>query len=513
MKLSFHNTLTGKKELFESIKEDNVSLYSCWPTVYSDPHIWNMRQYVFVDLLKSTLEHVWWYAINHVMNITDVWHLTDDWDQWDDKMLKWAARENLNVWELARKYEHNFLVYSEKLNISKPDVYTRATEYMKEQILMIHTLTEKWYTYEIEWDWIYMDTSKIESYWKLAKLDFEWMNSDHRVDWAKIDSSKKKNLSDFALWKFSKSIGEREMERVYAWSNSWSLLVTKNFDEEIFLKKSKYSKQLLTVRKEWLTELELASIWFPWRHIECSAMSITELGEEIDIHTWWVDHIPVHHTNEIAQSECCLWSWSWVKTWMHWQFVQIDWSKISKSKWDDLSIPWIVKKWFDPLDLRYFYFTAHYRSFLDFTWDTLEASRNSRNNLVKKISQHIIQGWSIWEAWPFFDVLATFLSNDLDIVWVMTCIYEHLSNPSDEIIWSILDFDDVILKLWLRDSVAQVCSKLRKKAPDEVILLAELRFEAKKDRNFTEADAIRDKIIDLWRIVKDMDEWYELEQV
>ncbi len=513
MHITLYNTLTRSKDQFVAIDEENkkVKLYTCGPTVYGDPHIGNMRAYVFVDLLKSVLTHIGWYEVQSVMNITDVWHLTDDGDQWEDKMEKGARREQKTVREVARMYEANFKKYSDELQITPPDTYTRATEYMTQQIQMVQTLTDKWYTYIIEWDGVYMDTSKVADYGKLAQLDFEGMNSDHRVDGAKIDSSKKSNLSDFALWKFSREGEERSMERVYTWDRAWYMIVQDGFDPERFVSQSEYQSDLQWVKKADLTEDELATHGFPGWHIECSAMASAELGDHIDIHTGWVDHITVHHTNEIAQAECSLWCSKWVNRWMHGQFLQIWGSKVSKSKWDDLSVASIVAKWYDALDLRYFYFTGHYRSFLDFTWEALDAAKATRTNLIKKISQHeIVESNTTWEL---FEKISTILADDLDMVQSFSEINSALADPSDQDIADILHLDDHIFKLGLRQWVEELLEKWNQEAPEAIQHLAQQRLEAKVTKDRALADSLRDQITDAWWSVQDTADGFELEML
>ncbi len=564
MSITLYNTLTRTKEEFVPINPWKVWLYSCWPTVYWDPHVWNMRAYVFVDLLRSILTHVWWYQVDHFMNITDVWHLTDDWDHWEDKMEKWARRENKSVRQVARMYENNFITYSNRLQLLPP-TYTRATEYIPEQISMVQKLIDKWYTYEIEEDWIYMDTSKIPNYWKLAQLDFEWMNSEHRVDWAKIDSSKKKNLSDFALWKFSSPQDKRGMERIFSWPNSWHLLVDDWFDQTLFKEESDFLWEVKFIMRSQLTDDEKATQWFPWRHIECSAMATDKLGTHFDIHTWWVDHVPVHHTNEIAQSECSCWTEKRVNRRMHWQFLNINWSKVSKSKWDDLSIPGIIqhKNWYEPFDLRYFYFTWHYRSFLDFSWEAMDAAKKTRKNLRVKLhslyhhwcsDQHRLCNYKenytndlksksildfinlSWnhksKFWNIITKLVSHLSDDLDSVGYFTTIFEFVklaevvNNDEESELKEVVEFiarvDMNILKIWIYQCLPDFCKPQRSdEVCSNVLEFTEVKIELidlgckydlnNNSRKLTKSnehilrlldtfETKRDKLLELWYI-------------
>ncbi len=506
MHINLYNTLSRSKEIFVPIKKWKVSLYSCGPTVYWDPHIWNMRQYFFVDLLKSVLIHIWWYEVDHIMNITDVWHLTDDWDHWEDKMEKWARRDNKSVRQVARMYEENFKKYAKELQISGPKKYTRATEYMQKQIDMIKVLTDKWFTYIIPQDGIYMDTSKVKDYGKLAQLDFNWMNSDHRVDGAKIDSSKKRNLSDFALRKFSPEWEKRAMEWVYTWSRSGYLIVSDSFDKEQFLRESDYRWSLDIVKWSDLTDEEFDTLGFPWRHIECSAMATAELGNHIDIHTWWVDHVTVHHTNEIVQAECSLGCEKRVNRWMHWQFLQIGGSKVSKSKWDDLSVAGIIAKGYSPMDLRYFYFTAHYRSFLDFTWEALDAAKKSRENLIKKLYQFTsTSAISTSNSQDLYLSSCQRLADDLDVVQLFKEINQSLKKWIDSnMLTSILKLDLEFLKVGLQDGINELTRKANSEIPKEITDLASAWKTHKSTKDYVAADRLRDDITTKgWKIFLD----------
>lgn len=512
MKLFLYNTLTRSKEEFVPIDADLVKIYSCGPTVYAEPHIGNFRAFMLADLLRSVVEVVWGYRVKHVMNITDVGHLTDDGDHGEDKMEKWAKRENKTVWELARMYEKNFLEYLWKLNIKSFDVNPRATEHMKQQIDMVHTLTQKWYTYEISGDGIYIDTNKVEDYGKLAKLDIEWMSADYRVEWAMIDTSWKRNPTDFSIWKFSPVNTQRQMERVFSGSNAGALIISEVSPTEWTLD---------TIKRSDLSDAEIARKGFPWRHIECSAMAIEHLWEHIDIHTWWVDHIPVHHTNEITQSECCLWTQKRVNYWLHQQFLNIDGGKMSKSKGDDLSVPGVLAKWIDPLDLRYFYFTWHYRSFLDFSRENLESAKRTRANTIKKLATNLInssdttlddlKNWLLrFKPRDFYAKLSKTIADDLDTVQTLATINTALKTW---LCWDMVDillFDRDVLKLGLIDWVIDVFTLQEVEIPEEITLLAQQRLEAKQSKNYATADALRDQIIQAGRTVKDTTDWFEI---
>ncbi|MEM4245179.1 MAG: cysteine--tRNA ligase, partial [Candidatus Nanoarchaeia archaeon] len=283
MELKFYNTLTRKKEVFKPIHDKKVGIYTCGPTVYWYQHIGNLRSYIFSDLLKKVLLFNG-YEVKHVMNVTDVGHLTSDADEGEDKIEKAAAKEGKSAKEIADYYWKVFRNDFKKLNIAEPTVWCKATEHIKEQIDLIKRLEKKGYTYRTD-DGIYFDTSKFKDYGKLARLKKEGLEAGKR-----IELKDKKNITDFALWKFSEKPGVRQQE----WDSPWG-------------------------------------VGFPGWHIECSAMSMKHLGEHFDIHTGGIDHIPVHHTNEIAQSEAATGK-KFVNYWMHGAFLTSKGEKISKSK-------------------------------------------------------------------------------------------------------------------------------------------------------------------------------------
>ena len=450
-KLHIYNTMSRQKEefipLMDEWEKDFVWIYSCGPTVYWNPHIWNMRAFAFEDLLRNIIKNVLWYPTKHVMNLTDVGHLTDDGDEWEDKMEKWAKRENKTVRELADMYIEKFYSYLDKLQIEKFDVMPRATDHIKEQIDMIKTLEEKWYTYKIPNDGIYMDTSKVDDYGKLT-----WLENQERIAWARIQNDNKKNDTDFALWKFSPKDQKRQMERDSPW---W--------------------------------------IWFPWWHIECSAMSSKYLWDQFDIHTWWVDHIWVHHTNEIAQSECTFWKKPWVKYRMHNQFLNLWGKKLSKSAWWLVTVDDLEEKWYSALDLKLLYYTAHYRNFLDFNETVLEQSKVQRKNLIKKISkaERINLKWKNYkevanelktEEWIRFlsDCLDALL-DDLNSPKLLATINSGLKNLNPEIIWVIVWLDKNVMKM---DLLWEKEAETTEDIPAEIIELANQRLQAKQEKNY-----------------------------
>ena len=516
MTIKLYNTLTRKKEDFVPIDPDLVKIYSCGPTVYGEPHVGNFRAFMLADILRSVITHVWWYDVKHVMNITDVWHLTDDGDQGEDKMEKWSRLTWKTVRELARYYENNFVSYMHKLNIADFDELPRATEHMLQQIQMVQTLTDKWYTYSIDGDGIYMDTSKIDDYGKMADLDVEGMNAAHRWDGEQIDISSKKSATDFALWKYSPCESKRQMEWIYTGERAWFLILDTLDDLPEDTSLDHFIQQHMYVLRDDLTEEELESRGFPGWHIECSAMAVEHLGEHIDIHTGGVDHVSVHHTNEIAQSECCYGCEKWVNYRLHQQFLNVDGGKMSKSKWDDLSVPGIMDKGIDPLDLRYFYFTWHYRSFLDFTREALKSAATSRKNLISKLVTHLkltdLESWDTYVGMDLYMSLWAVISDDLDTVKTLSLMHTASKKPSCEDVVDILLFDQHVTKLWLLEWVREqlLLQSFEVEIPQDIQKLADERAQAKANKNYELSDELRNRLYMLWRVIKDIAWGYEL---
>lgn len=326
--MQLHNTASAKTEQFIPISDDVVTLYTCGPTVYSEPLIGNWVTYLRWDLLVRTLRANN-YAVNRVMNITDVGHLTSDADEGEDKMEKGARQEGVTAWEVAERYTNRFLEGMTALNLLPPETLSKATEHIQEQIALIQQLEVGGHTYVID-DGVYFDTATFPSYANFAHLDLEAMKAGARVEF----NSQKHNPSDFALWKFSPKDQKRDME----WESPWGK-------------------------------------GFPGWHIECSAMAIKYLGETLDIHTGGIDHIPVHHTNEIAQSEAATGK-RFANYWLHANFLLVNGTKISKSLENGFTLADLGEKGFTPLDFRMFVLQSHYRTESNFTWENLEAAAN-----------------------------------------------------------------------------------------------------------------------------------------
>jgi cysteinyl-tRNA synthetase len=333
------NTLGRCKQEFEPIDPRLVRVYTCGPTVYNYAHIGNMRAYLFADLLVRILKYAG-YPVKHVMNITDVGHLVSDADEGEDKMEKGAQREGLSAWEIAEKYTAAFFADSEKLQIRRPDVIPKATDHIGQQIELIRRLEEKGYTY-VTTDGVYFDTSCLADYGKLALLDREGLVAGKRVE-----VGAKRNKTDFALWKFSGPV-HRQME----WDSPWGR-------------------------------------GFPGWHIECSAMSMFYLGEQFDIHTGGIDHIPIHHTNEIAQSEAATGRVPFVKYWMHSDFVLFsDRKKMAKSAGNIITVHELEQKGYEPLAYRYLCMTAHYRTVLKLSDQSLRSAATAYDRMRARIQR------------------------------------------------------------------------------------------------------------------------------
>jgi cysteinyl-tRNA synthetase len=337
MSLEFYNTLTRTKEIFKPINKNFVGVYGCGPTVYWYQHIGNLRRYIFEDILTRTLLFNK-YKIKHYVNVTDVGHLTSDADEGEDKIEKAAKKENKSANEVTKFYFNSFIEDLKKLNFTMPDKWLWATEYINEQIKIVKVLEEKGFTYKTK-DGIYFDTSKLKDYGKLANLNLEGLEKAKRVKFGK-----KKNKTDFALWKFSEK-GIRQQE----WNSPWG-------------------------------------IGFPGWHIECSAMSTKYLGKQFDIHTGGIDHIQIHHTNEIAQSESAFGKKPWVKFWLHSGHLRLKEGKMSKSSGDILRLKDLEKKGYSALDFRYLVLSTHYRKPLIFSFENLDSAKNSMQSLRNILS-------------------------------------------------------------------------------------------------------------------------------
>ena len=434
--LRLYNTLTRKKQNFKPLKDKRVGLYSCGPTVYWFSHIGNLRTYVFNDILKRVLKYNG-FQVKHVMNITDVGHLTSDADEGEDKMELGAEREKKTAWQIADFYTKAFKKDLKALNIQEPEIWTKATDYIDEQIKIIKLLQTKGFTYRIN-DGIYFDTSKIKNYGKLAGKKERKMKAGARV---KIAEGKK-NITDFALWKFSPKDKKRQME----WNSPWG-------------------------------------IGFPGWHTECVAMSQKNLGIPFDIHTGGIDHISIHHTNEIAQSEAAFGE-NLAKFWLHGEFLDLKTEKMAKSKGNIILIDDLIKKGINPLSYRYLCLTTHYRSKLNFSWKALEANQNALENLYDKFSRIKNQESRIKNT-KYKKEFLKYINDDLDTPKALAFAWQLIKGGgmSHEM---LLDFDK-IFGLGLAGVKKQLI-------PQNIKDLTQLRENYRKEKNWQKADEIRKEV-------------------
>ncbi len=459
MKLYFYNTLGRKKEEFKPIKDKQVGFYSCGPTTYWYQHIGNLRTYVFNDLLKRILLYND-YKVKHVMNITDVGHLTGDADVGEDKVEVAARKEGKTAKEITNYYWKVFREDFKKLNIIEPDIWCKATEHIKEQIEMIKKLEEKGYTYKTD-DGIYFDTSKLKDYGKLAGLKKEGLEAGKR-----IEMGEKKSKTDFALWKFSEQPGLRQQE----WGSPWN-------------------------------------IGFPGWHIECSAMSSKYLGEQFDLHTGGEDHIPVHHTNEIAQSESAFGKKPWVRYWLHGAFLTFKGEKVSKSKGGLYTISELEEQKFKPLSYRYFCLTAHYRKPLAFSLEALEGAQNSYHNLKNRIIELLEEKEGVetktGKIKKYEEGFHKEINNDLNMPKALAVLWTMLKDEgiSSKDKYSLALKFDQVLGLNLKE-----LKKEEEKISKEIEDLIKEREEARKKKDWKKADEIRNRLKDSGIILEDTPE-------
>ena len=445
MPLFLYNTLNRKSEEFKQIDGKIVGLYTCGPTVYQYAHIGNLRTYIFEDILKRTLK-LFGYKVKHVMNITDVGHLTSDEDTGDDKVEREAARQHKTAWSIAKFYEKEFKNDLKKLNISEPDIWARATEHIKEQIALIRKLEERGYVYRTS-DGMYFGTAKFKRYGVLLKTRPKDMEVSER-----ISAKEKRNPEDFALWKFSPENKKRDME----WPSPWGK-------------------------------------GFPGWHIECSAMSMKYLGAHFDIHAGGIDHIPVHHTNEIAQSEAATGE-KFVNYWVHGNFLQVDGRRMGKSEGNYLTLGELQKENFNPLDFRYLTLTAHYRSPLLFSLDALRSAVNARKHLISLLERsfQIKRKPDRTVISEFVDKFTDAVGGDLDMPKAAAVLWDYAEKlSSKEFLWA-----DKILGIGL-DKIKPL------KIPPKIKKFVAEREKCRKNKDWAGADKIREKIKKLGYSIED----------
>ncbi len=461
MQLRFYNTFTRKKEDFVPVKPHQAGIYSCGPTVYKYAHIGNLRAYVFMDELRRVLEYNG-YKVKSVMNITDVGHLVSDADDGEDKMSKSAHETGKTPLEIASFYTDQFMKDIDALNIKRPTVCPKATDNIPEMIAVVQSLLDKGYAYETE-DGIYFSVEKFPDYGKLSGINLADQRHGARVE----VNSFKRHPVDFALWK------KAAPNHLQQWDSPWGK-------------------------------------GFPGWHIECTAMSKKYLGEVFDIHTGGVDHIPIHHENEIAQAECWL-GHPAVHYWMHSEFMLIDGGKMSKSLGNTYTISDLVAKGYSPVVFRYFCLNVQYRQKINFTWEAMDAAKAAYNKLCAQLVSHknspARTEKSILD--DFHNKFEEAINDDLNIPLAIGVLWTMLKLPKSCDVYKLaLDFDRVFALDF--DKVKE--EKKEIVIPDNVKQLAETRLQARKAKNWAESDRLREELSALGYSVKDTADGYELSE-
>jgi cysteinyl-tRNA synthetase len=464
--MKLYNTLSKQLEEIKIPEGHELGLYACGPTVYDYTHLGHLRKYTLDDVIVRALRKDG-FKVKYVQNITDVGHLSDDGDTGEDKLEKGAKKYGESVWDIAKRFENYFWHSMDLMRVVKPDISCRATDHIDEQLEMVKTLEKKGFTYIIDGDGVYFDTSKLDDYGKLARLNIEELREG-----ARVETKGKKNLTDFALWKF-----EREGEnRAMVWDSPW------------------HERS------------------FPGWHIECSAMGMKYLGEQFEIHTGGIDHIPVHHTNEIAQAEASTGKKPFVKVWVHHNFLQIEGEKMSKSLGNIFTIDDVVEKGFDPEALRLLFLTGHYRSEMNFTWDNLAGSQKAWNKLLKTVVtlRNYVKSDQVFSdddksrlADSYHNDFFDAINNDLNTSKAIATLWDVVKDKKlsgKEKLFLMFDFDSV-LGLGFEDSAINQKANLeginKAQVPPHVLDLLDQRNQVRKDRQWEKSDQLRDEIAQL----------------
>lgn len=452
--MRIYNTLTRKVEKFIPNEDKKVKMYTCGPTVYNYAHIGNLRTYIFEDILEKTLTYLG-YEVKRCMNITDVGHLTSDSDSGEDKMVKGAKKENKTVLEIAKYYTEAFKKDTEKLNIKWPEIVSLATQNIDMYFKIIEKLLKNGYAYESGGN-IYFDTSKLKDYYQLTNHKIDEMVVGVR-EGVEIDQNKK-NQADFVLWFTKSKFDDQELK----WESPWG-------------------------------------VGYPGWHIECSGISIKNLGEYLDIHCGGVDNIFPHHTNEIAQSEAYL-GHKWCNYWVHGEHLNDETGKMSKSKGEFLTVSLLEEKGFDPLAYRFLCLNSHYRKQLVFSYEILENTANSYLKLKNKIRSLNKDGTIDKEAYRKYDEeFKGFIGDDLNTANAITLMYDLLkSDVSDKTKYELIKNWDKVLSL-------DLC-KEKEISPEMIKYIEEKIAErkvAKENKDYQKADQIRSELLEKGVILKD----------
>ncbi|MBN1867779.1 cysteine--tRNA ligase [Candidatus Sumerlaeota bacterium] len=456
MKISLFNTMGRKIEEFVPREAGRAGLYCCGMTVYNFAHIGNMRTYVFEDILRRALEMAG-YEVRHVMNVTDVGHLTSDADEGEDKMIVAMRREGKTAHQIAEFYTDAFFRHADMLHIARPHVVCKATEHIPEMIAQVERLEANGLAYRAGGN-VYFDIEKFPSYGDLAGLDMENLQAGARIE---VDKAKR-NEHDFALWFTQSKFENQEM----IWDSPWGR-------------------------------------GYPGWHIECSAMSMKYLGEQFDIHCGGIDHVPVHHTNEIAQAEGATGKKPWVRYWVHGEWLVMGEEKMSKSKGGFVTVDTLVERGYDPLALRYFCLQAHYRQQLGFSYDALDGAATAlsrlRENVLALRKETGGTAAELGDDHPALAEFQAYLADDLNVPRAMSVVWNTLRSDraAAEKLALVYRFDNV-LGLGLEDYEPP-----REEIPEQVAALVEERLAARKAKDWATADALRKRLADMGYALKD----------
>lgn len=458
--MRLYNTLTRKKEKFAPISGNTATMYSCGPTVYNYAHIGNLRTYVFMDLLRRALKYNG-FSLKGIMNITDVGHLLSDADEGEDKMEAAARKQQKSPYEIADYYTAVFMDDLKKLNIETPEIVPKATEHIPEMLEFVYALYDSGYAYETS-DGIYFDISKFSDYGRLSRIDLENQKAGARVD----VNDEKKNPHDFALWK------KAPKEHIMQWD-------------------SRFGKG------------------YPGWHIECSAMGRKYLGDTFDIHTGGVDHIPIHHENEIAQS-AALTGKKPANFWLHGEFMLVDGGKMSKKLGNTYTLAQLEEKGYTAMEFRYFCLNAHYRKKLNFTFEGMDAAKTSYSRLLGQVLKHkeseIKTDRQILDK--FKNDFEREIFDDLNIPGALGVLWTMLKEPHSSDIYGLALKMDKVFGL----SLNLAGSEQKEQIPKEIAALANERQAAREQKNFARSDELRAEIDKAGFIVKDTKDGYILEK-
>lgn len=460
-----YNTATRKKDEFVPNNPQNITMYCCGPTVYNFAHIGNLRTYIFEDLLSRTIRLR--HPLTHVMNVTDVGHLVSDADDGEDKMELGAAREGKSAWDIAKFYEEKFWADYDALHCTRPTVISRATQHIKEMIALVKTLEDKGYTYRTS-DGIYYDTSKFDRYDALVgHARISGLQGGARVEM----SDEKRNPTDFALWKFSPKDKKRQME----WDSPWG-------------------------------------VGFPGWHVECSAMAMKYLGSTLDIHCGGIDHVTIHHTNEIAQSEAATGK-KYVNYWVHGEFLILRSGKMSKSGGTFVTLDVLKEKGYEPLAYRYLCLGAHYRTQLEFSYESMDAAAKSLKNLralCVQVKKDAAAPAETEKSKTWKDKFTAAMEDDLNAPKALALTWEAVRSAELSAAEKLdfLTFSDSILSLDLfREEEASKAD-----IPADIQSLLDARAAARKAKDWKKSDELRDALAQAGYLVKDTPQGQQVEK-